>query len=108
MSESRGKAGEVCLALAGELDLAECAWLEARLAQAARAGASVRLDLSGLDFIDSSGLHVLIDACHAARRGGWRLEIDPALRQPVRRTIEIVSLDGVLWPTGSVPARPGR
>jgi anti-sigma B factor antagonist len=108
MSESRGKAGEVCLALAGELDLADCAWLEARLAKAARAGASVRLDLSGLDFIDSSGLHVLIDACHAARRGGWRLEIDPVLRQPVRRTIEIVNLDGVLWPSGSVPARPGR
>lgn len=52
------------------------------------AGPDVRLDLSGVEFVDSSGLRVLIDAHRrlVAAGGGLRLV---ALSEPVRRLLEI-------------------
>ena len=108
MSETHENGPSVRLALAGELDIASCGLLQARLGRLAQAGVTVRLDLSRLEFTDSSGLHVLIDACHGSRRDGWQLEIEPALREPVRRVVQLMGVDQVLWPSASVaaPLRP--
>ena len=111
ITASRASGRDVCLTLAGELDLASCARLQTRLGEAAAAaGVSVRLDLSRLEFIDSSGLHLLIDAFRAARRDGCRLELEPALREPVARVIGIVGLGQLFWPSSqqiTLPSRPG-
>lgn len=98
--------GAVRLALIGELDLAVCDRLRSRLEHLASAGASVRLDLSELGFIDSSGLQLLISSAVEARRGGWSFEVAPEVSRPVQRVIELVGAGGVLWP--SQPASPSR
>jgi stage II sporulation protein AA (anti-sigma F factor antagonist) len=59
------------LILRGELDLASAPLLEARLGEAERSGVThVELDLSDLEFIDSTGLTVLIRAHQAAELNG--------------------------------------
>ena len=98
MREVLDEAGAVRLILGGELDLAVARRLEERLRMLRDEGYSVRLDLTELDFIDSSGLRALIAAVSEARSDGWRLEIDPQLTATVRRTVEISGLRARLWP----------
>ena len=52
---------------------------------------SVLLDLSGLDFIDSTGLGVIIDLDQRARRGDFELSIVPGPRH-VQRVFEVTML----------------
>lgn len=85
--------GGLRLRLTGELDLAAASGLEERLAELSSESVAVRLDLSELDFIDSSGVHVLIRAMNDARTLGWQLEVDPNLSPAVRRVFELVQLD---------------
>lgn len=90
----------VRLALSGELDLAVADMLGDRLRMLRNEGYAVRLDLSELEFIDSSGLRELIIAVTESRSSG-RLEIDPQMAGPVRRTVELAGLDSHLWPESS-------
>lgn len=52
---------------------------------------SMLLDLSGLDFIDSTGLGVIIDLDQRARRGDFELSIVPGPRH-VQRVFEVTML----------------
>lgn len=62
------------LALYGELDIASARIMENALSRAAGAGAEVVvLDLAELEFIDSSGISVLVGAQLRASREGRRL-----------------------------------
>ena|SRR5579859_487836 len=91
--DQREEDSELRLILTGELDLAAASGLHERLAQLSAEGVPVRLDLSELAFIDSSGVHVLIRAMNQARDNGWRLEVDSNLSPAVRRVFELVQLD---------------
>ena len=90
----------VRLVLSGELDLAVAGMLGDRLRMLRREGHAVRLDLAGLEFIDSSGLRELIKALSEARSDGWQLDVDPHLTDPVRRAVELAGLQPHLWPSG--------
>lgn len=90
----------VRLVLSGELDLAVAEMLGDRLRMLRNQGYAVRLDLNELEFIDSSGLRELIIAVDESQSDGWRLDIDPQLTAPVRRTIDIAGLTSHLWPDG--------
>jgi anti-anti-sigma factor len=90
----------VRLVLSGELDMAVAEMLGDRLRRLRNEGYDVRLDLAELEFIDSSGLRELIIALAEARCDGWRLDIDPQMTGPVRRTIEVAGLHSHLWPDG--------
>ena len=60
----------------GELDLSTAERLEEALRLAeARADGQLTLDYSGLEFIDSTGLQVLLDADHRAAAAGRRLVV---------------------------------
>ncbi len=60
----------------GELDLSTAGRLEEALRAAeARADGRLTLDYSGLEFIDSTGLQILLDADHRAARAGRRLVV---------------------------------
>src|SRR5450432_2023644 len=61
--------------VAGEVDIATAPDLERALLAAEARGRSVVLDLRALDFIDSSGVHVIIAAHHRARQRGRRLAL---------------------------------
>ena len=52
------------------------------------AGIDVTLDLAGVEFVDSSGLRVLIDAHQRLEEVGGGLRLT-ALSEPVRRLLEI-------------------
>ncbi|WCB92169.1 Anti-sigma F factor antagonist [Baekduia alba] len=81
----------------GELDLATAPELEETLMAPLRDGRHTVLDLRGLDFMDSTGVRVIVAAHLAAQESGGRLAIvrtDPA--GPVGRVLEISGLDAVL------------
>jgi anti-anti-sigma factor len=84
--------GAVRLALAGELDLGSAPMLMAELHQARAAHRSVVLDLSQLDFIDSTGVHVLIDAARSADRDGWEFTLSPELSPQVAYVLDLTGV----------------
>lgn len=96
--------GVLRLSLLGELDLAGAAELESCLRELSSAGTPVRLDLSGLEFTDSTGLRTLITCAEAARRDQWQLEIDRELLPQVHRVIELVGASPYLWPSDDAVA----
>jgi anti-anti-sigma factor len=89
--------GRLRVAVRGELDLATAPRLEAALVPPLRDGASAVLDLRDLDFMDSTGVRVIVAAHHAAQESGGHFALvrtDPA--GPVGRVLEISGLDAVL------------
>lgn len=98
IDERLGDDGVVWLALFGELDLSVSDELRHRLGELRRGGLDVRLDLSQLEFIDSSGLRELIVAVSESRRDGWRLEVGTDVQSTVRRVIDLVGVGSYIWP----------
>jgi anti-sigma B factor antagonist len=98
MIESRGADGRACLALHGELDLTVAGTLNDNLWRLAGAERRLRINLSGLTFVDSAGISVLVVASRSAPREGWDLEIDQTVTPSVRLALEISGVDGLLWP----------
>jgi anti-sigma B factor antagonist len=96
--EQRDDRDAVRLSLSGELDLAVAEQLRTRLQALARRHTSVVLDLSDLQFIDITGIHVLITHFNHAAQNGWELRVDPNLPSQARRVIELIGLDHILWP----------
>ena len=92
--------GKVVLSLVGELDLVSASDLEREL-KAAQTGdtGGVVIDLAGLEFIDSTGLRVLLGAWLRSADGAPPLQFRNAQSQ-VRRLFEVAgvlerfSLDG--------------
>jgi anti-sigma B factor antagonist len=93
--------GRVRLLLVGELDHATTQGLTQRLDQLKEDGSPVRLDLSGLEFIDSSGIRSLIVSLRDAREEGWDLEVERSVSWQVERVITVLGIDSVLWPEGA-------
>jgi anti-anti-sigma factor len=82
-------AGEVVLELAGEFDLTGVDRFEQAVADIAP-GANVRVELAGLDFLDSSGVRALINLDARSGAGGHTTLSAP---QPhVRRLLDMCSL----------------
>jgi anti-sigma B factor antagonist len=96
--------GALRLSIQGQLDLtAESVFNEA-LTRATRFGRHVELDLGRVDFIDGSGLSMLIEAERHARRSDRQLTIIDASR-PVHRLIEITGTAGRLPPLSTSESR---
>jgi anti-anti-sigma factor len=87
----REDGGTLTLRPAGELDIATAPRLEQALMDGRTPGDRVVLDLADLEFIDSTGLRVLIRAVEAARRGGWELSLRPG-PPAVHRVFEIAGV----------------
>ncbi len=66
--------------------------LSARLDDFVRGGHGLTLDLAGVEFIDSSGLRLLIGVDGDLRRDGFRLVIRRP-SAPVQRILEITALE---------------
>ena len=83
----------VAVRFAGELDLATVEEAAAAVAQA-RGGSDrpLRLDLSELTFLDSSGLHLVMQVHEACHADGCPLEVVPGPRSVQR----VFDLAGVL------------
>jgi anti-anti-sigma factor len=84
------------VAARGELDLATAPQLETALLPPLGDGASVALDLRGLDFMDSTGVRVIVAAHLAAGEHGGALTVCATPDGAVARVLEISGLDTVL------------
>lgn len=93
VAEHPADGGVVCLAVSGELDLATAAELEQTVATAAaRPGVrEVRVELSGLSFLDASGIGALSRARTSATRSGVLVRAEGA-RGVVRRVFELTGV----------------
>jgi anti-anti-sigma factor len=77
--------GEVTvLGLVGELDLAKVAVADAELQAAQQSARVVLLDLSRLEFMDSSGVQLILKADARARDRGGRLAVLAGSGLPLR------------------------
>jgi anti-anti-sigma factor len=91
---SQREDGRLRVACVGELDIATAADVRAQLA-AREPGEDLVLDLSGLDFLDTSGIQIVVEAYRAARDSDFSLTVIKA--QPrVHRVFEIAGLAEVL------------
>ena len=84
------------ITVAGELDLATAPLLEDRLSLLRTSRSPVRLDLSEVDFIDSTGLHALVRLVQEARRTRWQLDIEPDVSPNVMGLLKLTHLEEIL------------
>jgi anti-sigma B factor antagonist len=90
--DSRADRGVTYVTLGGEFDLAGIQQFDSVLGKLeADAPGTIVVDLTGLDFMDSSGLRALVMADRRAHRDGRRLAIVPG-PPSVRRVFEITQL----------------
>jgi anti-anti-sigma factor len=90
--------GALRVALIGELDIAVADVVDQRLRQLREEGRPVRLDLSELDFIDSSGVQTVVLGIKRARGSGHELEVDRRVSTSVERLIDMMGIGEQLWP----------
>jgi anti-sigma B factor antagonist len=94
---------EVRVTVLGELDLAVVGRLDAHLSQLTQAGVTVELDLSELEFMDSTGLKTILDASRRAQAGGQGFLVSADVQPQVRRLFELVGLEHILHSTPATP-----
>ena len=92
----RAVGGRTTLSVAGEVDLASVGVLRAAISAALQSSSGeLWIDLGETEFMDSAGLHLLVDTQHEVMRRGRRLVII-CPRGSVRRMLEITGLAEVL------------
>ncbi len=92
--ETRERDAGVLVQLFGELDVAAVSDLQAELDRIQAGGCrEVVVDLSELDFMDSTGLHLLLRLDATCTREGIRLQLVPG-PAAVQRLFEVTGTDG--------------
>jgi anti-sigma B factor antagonist len=86
------------MGVSGELDAETAPRLISGLRHTRGPVSHVRLDLSGITFIDCSGLTALLSALDEARAAGWVVEVDERVSAPVRRIIQLTRTRAQIWP----------
>ena len=88
-------AGHATILVAGEVDMATVDQLDAAVREQAPA-MPVVLDLSGLSFMDSSGVRALDTLLRDAEREGWSIAFRPEFQDGVRQVLEMTGMMSVL------------
>jgi anti-anti-sigma factor len=85
------------LAVSGELDLANAETLASELRKAkGEEVAVINLDMSELQFIDSTGIAVLVSAHRDLDESGTALRVVPSRSSAVQRVLSVTGLDAEL------------
>src|SRR5947209_9142500 len=91
------RAGDRCwLRLSGELDLASAPIVEDRLTRLRGLKLPVSLDLSRVEFIDSTGIHLLVRTVGEARLKHWDLRIENDIPPQLMSVLRLLHLDRFL------------
>lgn len=89
---TRVESRSVIVAIEGELDIATAADLQEHIQSAIKDhGPWLILDMAGLEFMDSSGLNVIINAYRTVRDLGGALAL-AALNERVNKVVRLVGL----------------
>ncbi len=92
------------MAIAGEIDLYTAPRLQAEFTRLLETGPDrVVIDMSGVEFCDSTGMNVLLSALKRLRERGGMLEV-AAPRPAVRKILQVTGLDSVFTVHETVPA----
>jgi anti-sigma B factor antagonist len=83
--------GAPVVVLSGELDMATSEAAAACLAALVETAGDIVVDLSGLQFIDSTGLSALLTACRESEDRGRTL----TLRRPARTVRRVLTMTGL-------------
>ena len=90
---------EIRVTVAGELDIAGVEKLDAQINEFLASGKRTELDITGLTFIDSTGLSVLVRQSLASAQGDGRFRVlQGELATQVQRLIDTTGTAQVLWP----------
>ncbi len=81
--------GEATLRLSGELDLVTAPLLNEELARHQARGRRVVLDLADLEFVDSTGLVLLMEAAKGSSVDGWSIALRRNVSPPVQRLLDV-------------------
>jgi anti-sigma B factor antagonist len=89
--------GEICtVSLSGEVDMASAQMVEEVLAEACSTGArEIVVDLSGVEFMDSTGLSVILKGNAYCAERGCAYSLTPAQR-PVDRVLKTTGVSRML------------
>ena len=88
--------GEAVVSPRGELDMATVGAVEAELQQLRQNGTPrIILDLGGLTFMDSSGLHLLVRWTNEASKDGFEFQLEPG-PPVVQRIFELAAVNDTL------------
>jgi anti-sigma B factor antagonist len=90
--------GHAVVSPRGELDMATVGAVDQEIKQLRRSGVgSIVLDLRGLTFMDSSGLHLVVRWTSAASNDGFVFQLDPG-PPAVQRIFDLAALnDSLPW-----------
>jgi anti-anti-sigma factor len=94
----RERSGIVMAVIEGEIDLSNAPGLKGELTTAVPNSArGLLLDLSGIEFLDSSGVHMLYDVADrlTTRQQRFAVVLDPDA--PPRRAIELSGIEPAAW-----------
>ena len=95
--------GAAVLVPQGDIDMASSPLLRSRLQEAESSRASrVVVDLTGVSYMDSSGVATLVEAMQVSRRAGQQLVLF-GMQDRVRSIFEIAKLDSVFTIVESLP-----
>ncbi|GIH73349.1 anti-sigma-B factor antagonist [Sphaerimonospora thailandensis] len=101
---TRSQAGQAVMAIYGEIDLYTAPRLQAEFTRVLETGPDrVVIDMSGVEFCDSTGMNVLLSALKRLRERGGTLEV-AAPRPAVRKILQVTGLDSVFTVYDAVPA----
>jgi len=99
--------GVVNVALGGELDIATLSQVDWALRRASTSSDVIVLDLRELEFIDSGGAHLIVDADRRIRRAGGRLIVVRGSWE-VHWLFVLLGIDRVLDVVDASPPAPQR
>jgi anti-anti-sigma factor len=94
----RERGGIVLAVVEGEIDLSNAPGLQVEVTTAVpNTARGLLLDLSGIDFLDSSGVHMLYDIADrlATRQQHFAVVLEPDA--PPRRAIELSGVEPASW-----------
>jgi anti-sigma B factor antagonist len=86
--------GAVVAAFRGDVDLEHSPKAREVLLDCVKRGSKVLVDLSGVSYIDSSGVASLVEAFQRARKSGVTFAL-VSVNAPARRVLELARLDRV-------------
>lgn len=95
--------GATVVTLSGEVDLRHSPALRKSLMELMLDKRAVVMDLSGVEYIDSSGIAGLVEAYQMARRNGTGFVL-AAISDPVGRVLQLARLDRVFTIADTVEA----